>query len=71
MEVWKCLGEVVVDVLTGLLNKILERVRGYLRNGGIFKKRDMQSKINYSSIKLMSHNEDMGKSSGTRQDGFM
>ncbi|WP_139267336.1 hypothetical protein, partial [Escherichia coli] len=61
VEVWKCLGEVAVEFLTGLLNKILESERmpeEWRRSVlvPIFKnKGDVQSCGNYRGIKLMSH----------------
>ncbi|KAK2899938.1 hypothetical protein Q8A73_013067 [Channa argus] len=61
VEVWKCLGEVAVEFLTSLFNKILEseRMPEDLRKSvlvPIFKnKGDVQSCGNYRGIKLMSH----------------
>ncbi|KAK2917518.1 hypothetical protein Q8A73_004265 [Channa argus] len=61
VEVWKCLGEVAVEFLTSLFNKILESERmpedwrrsvlvPIIKNKG-----DVQSCGNYRGIKLMSH----------------
>ncbi|KAK2897556.1 hypothetical protein Q8A73_013936 [Channa argus] len=61
VEVWKCLGEVAVEFLTSLFNKILEseRMSEDWRKSvlvPIFKnKGDVQSCGNYRGIKLMSH----------------
>ena len=61
VEVWKCLGEVAVEFLTSLFNKILESERmpeEWRRSVlvPIFKnKGDVQSCGNYRGIKLMSH----------------
>ncbi|KAK2879923.1 hypothetical protein Q8A73_023735, partial [Channa argus] len=61
VEVWKCLGEVAVEFLTSLFNKILEseRMPEDWRKSvlvPIFKnKGDVQSCGNYRGIKLMSH----------------
>ncbi|KAK2890506.1 hypothetical protein Q8A73_018806 [Channa argus] len=61
VEVWKCLGEVAVEFLTSLFNKILEseRMPEDWRKSvlvPIFKnKGDAQSCGNYRGIKLMSH----------------
>ena len=61
VEVWKCLGEVAVEFLTGLFNRILdsEKMPEEWRRSvlvPIFKnKGDVQSCGNYRGIKLMSH----------------
>ncbi|KAK2921479.1 hypothetical protein Q8A73_000964 [Channa argus] len=61
VEVWKCLGEVAVEFLTSLFNKILESERmpeDWRRSVlvPIFKnKGDVQSCGNYRGIKLISH----------------
>ena len=61
VEVWKCLGEVAVEFLTGLFNRILdgEKMPEEWRRSvlvPIFKnKGDVQSCVNYRGIKLMSH----------------
>ncbi|RXN38888.1 Retrovirus-related Pol poly LINE-1 [Labeo rohita] len=61
VEVWKCLGEVAVEFLTSLFNKILdsETIPEEWRRSvlvPIFKnKGDVQSCGNYRGIKLMSH----------------
>ncbi|KAK2902094.1 hypothetical protein Q8A73_011840 [Channa argus] len=61
VEVWKCLGEVAVEFLSSLFNKILESERmpeDWRRSVlvPIFKnKGDVQSCGNYRGIKLMSH----------------
>ena len=70
MEVWKNLEKVAVEFLTRIVNKILESERipeewrhllvPILKNKG-----DVQSCGNYKRIKLMSHNEVMGKSNGS------
>ncbi|KAK3560232.1 hypothetical protein QTP86_002181 [Hemibagrus guttatus] len=61
VEVWKCLGEVAVEFLTSLFNRVLESERmpeEWRRSVlvPIFKnKGDVQSSSNYRGIKLMSH----------------
>ncbi|KAK3506948.1 hypothetical protein QTP70_031706 [Hemibagrus guttatus] len=61
MEVWKCLGEAIVEFLTSLFNRVLESERmpeEWRRSVlvPIFKnKGDVQSCSNYRAIKLMSH----------------
>lgn len=61
VEAWKCLGEVAVQFLTGLFNRILdsEKMPEEWRRSvlvPIFKnKGDVQSCGNYRGIKLMSH----------------
>jgi exonuclease III len=61
VEVWKCLGEVAIEYLTGLFNRILdgEKMPEEWRRSvlvPIFKnKGDVQSCENYRGIKLMSH----------------
>uniref|UniRef100_A0A3B3BTI6 ribonuclease H n=1 Tax=Oryzias melastigma TaxID=30732 RepID=A0A3B3BTI6_ORYME len=61
VEVWKCLGEMAVEFLTGLFNRILggEKMPEEWRRSvmvPIFKnKGDVQSCGNYRGIKLMSH----------------
>ncbi|KAK3548848.1 hypothetical protein QTP70_021035, partial [Hemibagrus guttatus] len=61
VEVWKCLGEVAVEFLTSLFNRVLESERmpeEWSRSVlvPIFKnKGDVQSCSNYRGIKLMSH----------------
>ncbi|KAK3520700.1 hypothetical protein QTP70_030576 [Hemibagrus guttatus] len=61
VEVWKCLGEAVVEFLTSLFNRVLESERmpeEWRRSVlvPIFKnKGDLQSCSNYRGIKLMSH----------------
>ena len=61
VEVWRCLGELAVDFLTRLFNKILEDERmpdEWRRNVlvPIFKnKGNVQSCSNYRGIKLISH----------------
>ncbi|KAK3516828.1 hypothetical protein QTP70_023704, partial [Hemibagrus guttatus] len=61
VEVWKCLGEAAVELLTSLFNRVLESERmpeEWRRSVlvPIFKnKGDVQSCSNYSGIKLMSH----------------
>ncbi|KAK3516018.1 hypothetical protein QTP70_001751 [Hemibagrus guttatus] len=61
VEVWKCLGEAVVEFLTSLFNRVLESERmpeEWRRSVlvPIFKnKGDVQSCSNYRGIKLMSH----------------
>ena len=60
VEAWRCLGELTVDFLTGLFNKILEdeRMPDEWRSVlvPIFKnKGDVQSCSNYRGIKLISH----------------
>jgi hypothetical protein len=61
VEVWICLGEMAIDFLTGLFNKILdtEKMPDEWRRSvliPIFKnKGDVQSCGNYRGIKLMSH----------------
>ncbi|KAK3512269.1 hypothetical protein QTP70_002266 [Hemibagrus guttatus] len=61
VEVWKCLGEAVVEFLASLFNRVLESERmpeEWRRSVlvPIFKnKGDVQSCSNYRGIKLMSH----------------
>ena len=60
MEVCKCLGEVAVDFLIRLFNRILEtdKMPDEWRKSvlvPIYKKGDVQSCNNYRGIKLMSH----------------
>ncbi|MCJ8739626.1 hypothetical protein PDJAM_G00049200 [Pangasius djambal] len=61
VEVWKCLGEAAVEVLTSLFNRVLESEKMPEEWRGsvlvpIFKnKGDVQSCSNYRGIKLMSH----------------
>ncbi|KAK3515275.1 hypothetical protein QTP70_013499 [Hemibagrus guttatus] len=61
VEVWKCLGEAAVELLTGLFNRVLESERmpeEWRRSMlvPIFKnKGDVQNCSNYRGIKLMSH----------------
>ncbi|KAK3571078.1 hypothetical protein QTP86_001733, partial [Hemibagrus guttatus] len=61
VEVWKCLGEVAVEFLTSLFNRVLESEKmpeEWRRSVlvPIFKnKGDVQSCSNYRGIKLMSH----------------
>ncbi|KAK3530505.1 hypothetical protein QTP86_027871 [Hemibagrus guttatus] len=61
VEVWKCLGEAAVELLTSLFNRVLESERmpeEWRRSVlvPIFKnKGDVQSCSNYRGIKLMSH----------------
>ncbi|XP_051806753.1 uncharacterized protein LOC127534762 [Acanthochromis polyacanthus] len=61
VEVWKCLGEIAVEFLTGLFNRILdsEKMSEEWRRSvlvPIFKnKGDVKSCGNYRGIKLMSH----------------
>ncbi|KAK3574862.1 hypothetical protein QTP86_018329 [Hemibagrus guttatus] len=61
VEVWKCLGEAEVELLTSLFNRVLEseRMPEEWRSSvlvPIFKnKGDVQSCSNYRGIKLMSH----------------
>ncbi|KAK3555275.1 hypothetical protein QTP86_014891 [Hemibagrus guttatus] len=61
VEVWKCLGEAAVEILTCLFNRVLESERmpeEWRRSVlvPIFKnKGDVQSCSNYRGIKLMSH----------------
>ncbi|KAK3561687.1 hypothetical protein QTP86_012557 [Hemibagrus guttatus] len=61
VEVWKCLGEAVVEFLTSLFNRVLESEKmpeEWRRSVlvPIFKnKGDVQSCSNYRGIKLMSH----------------
>ncbi|KAK3563951.1 hypothetical protein QTP86_006275 [Hemibagrus guttatus] len=61
VEVWKCLGEAVVEFLASLFNRVLEseRMPEEWRRGvlvPIFKnKGDVQICSNYRGIKLMSH----------------
>ena len=67
VEVWKCLGEVSVEFLTGTFNMILESERmpeDWRRRVLVqtFKnKRDVQSCGNYQGIKLLSHSTTYGK----------
>lgn len=60
VEVWKCLGEMSVDFLTRLFNRILDsnKMPDEWRKSvlvPIYKKGDVQSCSNYRGIKLMSH----------------
>ena len=60
VETWRCLGELAIDFLTRLFNKILEDKRmpeewrsvlvPFFKNKG-----DVQSCSNYRGIKLISH----------------
>ena len=61
VEAWRCIGELVIDFITRLFNKILEdeRMPDEWRRSvlvPIFKnKGDVQSCSNYRGIKLISH----------------
>ena len=61
VEVWKCLGEIALELLTKLYNRTMESVRmpeewrdsiliQFFKNNG-----DVQSCSNYRGIKLISH----------------
>ena len=60
VKVWKCLGEVAIDFLNRLFNRILEtdKMPDEWRKSvvvPIYKKGDVHSCHNYRGIKLLSH----------------
>ena len=67
VEVWKCMGEMGIEFLTRLFNRLLmgERMPEEWRRSGLIpiyeNKGDAKCCGNYRGIKLMSHTMNMGK----------